>query len=72
MPKKRVMTLREAAAKAGRAKVPKGFSMMDPARRSEIAKAAAIKRWADARAKAVKEVVDELGPLAGILADESL
>jgi hypothetical protein len=29
----------------GKVKVPKGFSMMDPKRRSEIGKAAAEKRW---------------------------
>ena len=32
--------------KGGKAKVPKGFSTMSPERRSEIAKAAAAKRWA--------------------------
>jgi len=33
--------------KGGKVKTPKGFSTMDPARRSQIAKAAADKRWAD-------------------------
>jgi len=32
--------------KGGKVKTPKGFSTMDPARRSEIAKAAAANRWA--------------------------
>ena len=32
--------------RGGKKKVPKGFSTMDPNRRSEIAKAAAAKRWA--------------------------
>lgn len=31
--------------KGGKKKVAKGFSAMDPKRRSEIAKAAAAKRW---------------------------
>lgn len=31
--------------KGGKAKVAKGFSKMDPERRSAIAKAAAAKRW---------------------------
>jgi hypothetical protein len=31
--------------KGGQAKVAKGFSTMSPERRSEIAKAAAAKRW---------------------------
>lgn len=31
--------------KGGKAKVPKGFSTMDPERRSQIAKDAAAKRW---------------------------
>ena len=33
--------------KGGQVKTPKGFSTMNPARRSEIAKTAADKRWAD-------------------------
>jgi hypothetical protein len=44
------VTPSEAAAvlgrKGGKVRTPKGFSTMDPARRSEIAKAAAAKRWA--------------------------
>lgn len=42
-------TSKAAAAlgkKGGQVKGPKGFSTMDPARRSEIAKAAAAKHWA--------------------------
>lgn len=35
--------------KGGQAKVAKGFSTMSPERRSEIAKAAAAKRWALAK-----------------------
>lgn len=31
--------------KGGKKRVPKGFAKMDEARRSEIAKAAAAKRW---------------------------
>jgi hypothetical protein len=31
--------------RGGRAKVPKGFSLMDPDRRAEIAKKAAAARW---------------------------
>jgi len=31
--------------KGGKKKVPKGFSQMDPARREEIARKAAAKRW---------------------------
>lgn len=34
--------------KGGKAKVAKGFSTMDPKRRSQIAKAAAAKRWKNA------------------------
>ena len=37
--------------KGGKAKVAKGFSKMDPKRRSAIAKAAAAKRWAKKEAK---------------------
>jgi hypothetical protein len=33
--------------KGGKVKGPERFSTMDPARRSQIAKAAANKRWAD-------------------------
>ncbi len=33
--------------KGGKAKVPKGFSQMDPPRRAEIAKKAAAARWKD-------------------------
>jgi hypothetical protein len=36
----------EMGRKGGKVKTAKGFSTMDPARRSEIAKAAAAKRWA--------------------------
>ena len=32
--------------RGGKKKVPKGFSQMDPAKRSEIAKKAAATRWA--------------------------
>lgn len=41
---------RELAKLGGRKKVPKGFSAMDPERRSEIAAQAAAKRWAAKRA----------------------
>ena len=37
--------------KGGKVKVAKGFSKMDPERRSAIAKAAAAKRWAKKEAK---------------------
>jgi hypothetical protein len=47
------MKIRTAAAalgkKGGKAKVAKGFSKMDPERRSAIAKAAAAKRWGSAK-----------------------
>jgi hypothetical protein len=33
--------------KGGKKKVPKGFSAMDPKRRSQIAKDAAAARWKD-------------------------
>jgi hypothetical protein len=49
------LTPLEAAAalgkKGGKVKTPKGFSTMDPARRSQIAKAAAEKLWADKKKK---------------------
>ena len=47
------MALRKNAAavslgrRGGKAKVPKGFSAMDPEKRRELARAAAKKRWAD-------------------------
>jgi hypothetical protein len=48
-------TIQQAAAilgkKGGQAKVPKGFAMMNPKRRSAIAKAAIRKRWAQAKKK---------------------
>lgn len=37
--------------KGGKVKTAKGFSTMDPERRSAIAKAAAAKRWAKKEAK---------------------
>lgn len=47
------MTVFEAAAqmgrKGGKVKTPKGFSALTPAQRSEVAKAAIAKRWADKR-----------------------
>jgi len=45
-PKKNQSAVR-LGRKGGKAKVPKGFAKMDPARRSEIAKQAAQKRWKD-------------------------
>ena len=41
--------------KGGKVKTAKGFAKMDPARRSEIAKAAIAKRWAS------KKKVEEKG-----------
>ena len=37
--------------RGGQKRVPKGFSMMDPERRREIARAAAKKRWANRKKK---------------------
>lgn len=39
------VSYREAGRKGGLAKVPKGFAKMDEAKRKEIAKKAANKRW---------------------------
>ena len=51
------MTVFEAAAvmgrKGGKVKTPKGFSALTPAQRSEVAKAAAAKRWADKKNKQI-------------------
>ena len=52
-----VVTVFEAAAvmgrKGGKVKTPKGFSALTPAQRSEVAKAAAAKRWADKKNKQI-------------------
>lgn len=37
--------IREGGRRGGLAKVPKGFAKMDEARRKQIAKEAALKRW---------------------------
>jgi len=41
----------ELGRRGGKKKVPKGFSTMDPARRSEVSKAAAAARWGKKGAK---------------------
>jgi hypothetical protein len=41
----------ELGSMGGKKKVPKGFSMMDPERRSSIAKKAAAKRWGTKKKK---------------------
>jgi hypothetical protein len=46
--------LAEIGRKGGESRVPKGFSTMDPARRTAIAKKAIEKRWARVRTKAKK------------------
>lgn len=38
---------RKGGRKGGKARVPKGFSSLTPEQRSEMAKAAAAKRWAN-------------------------
>ena len=43
--KKKSAAAVELGRKGGQKRVPKGFSMMDPARRAEVAKKAAAKRW---------------------------
>ena len=51
------MTPSEAAAlmgrKGGKVRTPKGFSALTPAQRSDVAKAAAAKRWADKKNKQI-------------------
>jgi hypothetical protein len=43
--KRKPPTASDMGKKGGKAKVPKGFSMMDPDRRKKLAKEAAAKRW---------------------------
>ncbi len=47
--------LSDIGSKGGAAKVPKGFSMMDPARRAALAKKAAAKRWPKKPKKAARK-----------------
>jgi hypothetical protein len=53
--------MRDAAAtmgrRGGKAKVAKGFSMMDPERRAAISKKAARKRWGPKKKKATKQPI---------------
>jgi hypothetical protein len=51
MNKPRKPTASSIGRKGGQVKTAKGFSTMDPERRSAIAKAAAAKRWAKKEAK---------------------
>jgi hypothetical protein len=50
MAKKKNSAAMELGRLGGQAKVPKGFSTMDPARRAEISKKAAEKRWGKKKA----------------------
>lgn len=45
----------ELGRRAGQVKVPKGFSMMEPKRRKEIARQGAIAMWAKRRANKKEE-----------------
>ena len=49
--------LAEIGSKGGKVKTAKGFSKMDPARRAEVAKKAAAKRWGGKKKTAKKKAI---------------